>query len=160
MNTIFFHNENTQYGYMSNWYACSFTIDNITYNCSEQYMMYQKALLFDDYECANKILNTKDPKKQQTLGRKANGFNPVIWDGMKQIIVYEACLAKFEQNEDIRKQLLDTGDAMLVEASGKDRTWGIGIRITDNKKNDMKLWNGQNLLGFTLMKVREKLNKQ
>ena len=50
-------------GVFSNWYPSNFTISDITYNCGEQYMMYQKALLFNDTETANLILSTKHPKE-------------------------------------------------------------------------------------------------
>ncbi|MFN7120329.1 MAG: hypothetical protein ACK4TA_26310 [Saprospiraceae bacterium] len=33
----------------SQWYECSFTAFGINFNTAEQYMMYQKALLFEDY---------------------------------------------------------------------------------------------------------------
>ena len=46
-------------GMFSNWYISDdqFTVDGITYNCGEQYMMYQKAMTFNDKETAKKILD-------------------------------------------------------------------------------------------------------
>ena len=35
---------------LSQWYESPFTIEGITYRCAEQYMMAQKALLFNDHE--------------------------------------------------------------------------------------------------------------
>ena len=48
MNVICFHNPEEENGYLSNWYLSDFTINNIKFTSMEQYMMYSKALLFND----------------------------------------------------------------------------------------------------------------
>ena len=45
----------------SQWWPSVFTDDEVTYTSAEQYMMAQKALLFDDIEMFDKILKTKIP---------------------------------------------------------------------------------------------------
>ncbi len=79
---------------------------------------------------------------------------------MRHIIVYEGALAKFSQNEVLKKKLLATQDAILAECALQDKIWGIGCSMKDEKRLDIKEWNGQNLLGFTLMKVREEIRKK
>ena len=71
----FFHNTDEENAHMSNWYHVSFTVDGITYSSSEQYMMYQKALLFDDTETASKILDNDDPSTIKALGRMVAPFD-------------------------------------------------------------------------------------
>ena len=44
---------------LSQWYISSFKVDNIKYFCAEQYMMSQKALLFNDLDTYNKIMNSQ-----------------------------------------------------------------------------------------------------
>ena len=39
----------------------------------------------------------------------------------------------------------------------KDRIWGIGLSMSDPDRLDRRKWKGQNLLGYALMMVREKL---
>ena len=78
---------------------------------------------------------------------------------MRQIIIYEGLVAKFAQNDDLKKLLLDTKDSVLAECAVNDRIWGIGCSMKDEKRFDMEMWNGQNLLGFALMKVRSDLQK-
>lgn len=39
----------------------------------------------------------------------------------------------------------------------KDRIWGIGLSMKDSDRLDQTKWQGQNLLGFTLMRVRDEL---
>lgn len=119
--------------------------------------MYQKALLFNDTEIAVKIIRTDDAYEVKQLGRLVSGYNDHIWSGVRQIAVYEGLAAKFTQNEELKQMLLSTGDAVLAECAVKDRVWGIGLSMTDPERFDMSKWKGQNLLGYALVKVREKL---
>lgn len=54
-------------------------------------------------------------------------------------------------------QLLETGDAVLVEASPLDKIWGIGLARDNADASNPKKWKGLNLLGKALMAVREDL---
>lgn len=75
----------------------------------------------------------------------------------KQIIMYRGLMAKFTQNVELREELISTGNAVLVEASPKDRVWGIALFADDPDAFDMNKWKGENLLGFALMAVRNEL---
>lgn len=46
----------------------------VIYNCCEQYMMAHKALLFNDQQNYQAIMNEPVPKIQQQLGREVKGF--------------------------------------------------------------------------------------
>lgn len=50
-------------------------------------MMYQKAIVFKDTITAEKILDTKDPRQMQKLGRSVKGFQGWKWDEVKDEIV-------------------------------------------------------------------------
>lgn len=148
-NYLFFLN-----GPLCQWWKSKFVEDNIEYCCCEQYMMYQKAKLFNDEETANKILNTKEPREQKKLGRLVKNFDEHIWDQHKEKIVRNGNYLKFSQNEDLKEYLIDTYPYELVEANKYDRIWGIGMFSHDPNILDTSKW-GQNLLGKTLMKVRD-----
>ena len=74
-----------------------------------------------------------------------------------KIVVYEGLIAKFSQNDELRKRLIDTGDSTLAECAVKDKIWGIGLSMTDPDRMDIAKWRGQNLLGYALMMVRSRL---
>lgn len=113
-------------GPFSNWYPCKFTdIKGIEYNCSEQYMMYHKALLFCDYANASRILETDSPKEQKQLGRSIKKFDPHQWSFFAKEIVWVGCYHKFTQNQILKQNLLDTDGTLLVEASPYDCVWGL-----------------------------------
>ena len=157
MTVICFHNPDDENGYLSNWYLSDFIIDGIKYSSMEQYMMYQKACCFNDVESANEILNTNDVAEIKQLGRFVQNYNENCWNGVRQLIVYDGLQAKFLQNEELKKKLLDTKEAVLAECAVKDRIWGIGLSMTDGSRVDRDKWRGQNLLGYSLMMVREKI---
>ena len=154
---VCFHNPDESNGFLSNWYLSDFEVDGVRYSSLEQYMMHMKALMFDDAETASKIMTTDDPAEIKALGRAVTPFESTIWAGRAQIIVYRGLLAKFSQNDKLARMLDETGDAMLVECASGDKIWACGRAMNDSRRQDIKLWRGQNLLGFALMEVREQL---
>ena len=120
-------------------------------------MMYQKAVLFGDDDIARQILGTSDFGKIKALGRMVEGYDDRIWNGLRQLTVTRGLFGKFSQNEDLKKELLATGDSILAECAVQDKIWGIGLSMKDDRRYDMKEWQGQNLLGFSLMYVRGEL---
>lgn len=107
MQIICFHNPSEDYGFLSNWYLSDFQIDGITFTSMEQYMMYKKAVCFKDENIANQILAEKNVAKIKELGRLVSDYDEHIWNGVRQIIIYEGLLAKFSQNESLRSKLLE-----------------------------------------------------
>ncbi|EAK9793213.1 NADAR family protein [Listeria monocytogenes] len=141
----------------SQWWICSLKVDGVEYNCAEQFMMAEKAKLFNDMEMREKILAAKHPKQAKDFGRLIRGFQEDIWLKNRFNIVMRANQAKFSQNEELKKFLMQTKKRILVEASPVDKIWGIGM-AADNKNVENPLyWKGLNLLGFALMAVRDEL---
>jgi hypothetical protein len=56
--------------------------------------------------------------------------------------------------------LLATGERVLVEASPYDQIWGIGMAAGNADIENPLRWRGQNLLGFALMEIRDKLAQE
>lgn len=139
----------------SQWYDCCFTVDGVEYSTAEQYMMSQKALLFGDNKIYSEIMNAYHPKQFKDLGRKISGFNEKVWNENKTDIVIKGNTAKFSQNQELKYFLLNTNNRILVEASPYDKIWGIGMKSDDTRCENPTLWNGENLLGFCLMEVRD-----
>ena len=147
-------------GCLSNWYLSDFTINGITYNCSEQWMMAEKARLFKDNDILEIILKSKSPGEQKRLGRKVRNFNPKVWNQYKKALVKKGIKEKFKQNTAIMEDLLSTGNQTLVEGNAKDTIWGVGLDWKDKNIYDPAKWRGKNLLGEILMEVRAELKKE
>lgn len=146
--------------YMSNWYESPFEINGIKFNCAEQYMMYSKAMMFSDTYIAQKVLQTTVPREQKALGRKVRNFDNTLWEEKRLQVIYEGCLAKFQQNGELKNKLLSTGDLHLAEASPYDKIYGIGLDENHQDSTVPEKWKGLNLLGEVLMSVRKKLSEE
>lgn len=83
-----------------------------------------------------------NPSEAKYLGRRVSLRKD--WESVKLKLMKDIVREKFLQNPDLMQQLLATEDAYLEEGNDwGDRVWG-----TVNGQ-------GRNLLGFTLMEIRE-----
>ena len=155
MNVICFHSPGEENDYLSNWYYSEFTINGITFNSVEQYMMYHKAVQFGDTVTAREIMKTKSFGRMKELGRMVRNYDDRVWSAVRYDVVKEGVLLKFSQNPDLAKKLLSTGDSLLAECAVRDTIWGIGISMRSKNRTNPDMWKGQNLLGKILMEVRE-----
>jgi ribA/ribD-fused uncharacterized protein len=141
----------------SQWYEAAFQINGERFRTAEHYMMVRKARLFGDESAASLILAAATPNDAKSLGRKVRGFSEDMWLAHREEIVFTGSFAKFSQHSALGQFLLATGDAVLVEASPTDTIWGIGLAQDSPLARNPSSWQGLNLLGFALMKVRTRL---
>ena len=151
--------ENVDKSCLSQWFPARFIIDGNTYLTAEHYMMAQKAILFNDAAIFDAVLACQHPAEAKKLGRKVKNFEAGVWNDHCFDFVKDGNVAKFAQNAELKKFLLNTKDRVLVEASPRDPVWGIGMAINDPDVNNPQKWAGENLLGFALMDARAELAK-
>lgn len=97
------------------------------------------------WQDAETILGLLTPGTAKRYGRQVKLRGD--WEGVKLDVMRMLIARKFE-SIDLAKQLLDTGDALLVEGNEwGDEYWGV----------DTKLSRGQNHLGLLLMCTRAAL---
>jgi ribA/ribD-fused uncharacterized protein len=143
--------------FLSQWWPAEFTVDGIHYRTAEHFMMAGKARLFGDHDSAERIVSSADPASAKKLGRGISGFDENMWRSARHDIVLQGSTEKFAQNPELAKYLVDTGDAVIVEASPVDSVWGIGLAADHPSARTPAEWPGLNLLGFVLMEVRDEL---
>eukprot|EP00735_Rhodelphis_limneticus_P013651 TRINITY_DN7598_c0_g1::TRINITY_DN7598_c0_g1_i1::g.1967::m.1967 TRINITY_DN7598_c0_g1::TRINITY_DN7598_c0_g1_i1::g.1967 ORF type:complete len:153 (+),score=-0.08,sp/Q5UR67/RIBX_MIMIV/42.47/2e-30,DUF1768/PF08719.6/1e-41 TRINITY_DN7598_c0_g1_i1:3-461(+) len=141
-NVVMFWRCHEPSGEFSQWHLSSFMEGDLKYICAEQYMMYHKAILFEDQAMAQKILKTTKPRQMKKYGRQVSNFNQAVWAAKSYDIVLQGTRLKFSQND----------DATIAEGSPVDAVWGVGTKHSDPRK-----WKGLNLLGKALMQVRSEL---
>lgn len=141
---------------LSNFYPCSFELYGHTWKSSEQCFMARKAGYFGDDETYNKILSTNTPEEAKKLGRQVKGFVDEEWAIVRENIMYDIVYEKFAQNKNLRDFLLseEFKNKIFVEGSPFDGVWGVKIDYRNDIIDDESNWNGTNLLGKVLEKVR------
>lgn len=142
--TIKFYQTNAIHGYLNNFKKAPFTIYGRTWNNVETPYQYKKTLIPDEQK---KFFECKTPREARDLGQIVT-IRP-DWDDIKIIVMYECVRAKFEQNLDLKAQLLSTGMEELIEDSPIDYFWGCGKNGT-----------GKNMLGKILIFVRAELRDE
>jgi ribA/ribD-fused uncharacterized protein len=138
----------------SQFYPAEFEIDGVRYHWAEQWMMAAKARLFGDHEALAAILDADEPLACKKIGRTVRNYDDGPWSAARFDLVVAGNVAKFSQSPPLRDHLLDSGDAILVEAAPRDQIWGIGFGRENPAVHDPLRWRGRNLLGFALVKVR------
>ena len=143
----------------SNFYPCSFTEGGKVWKNSEQCFMAKKAKFFSDEEMYNAILNSETPKEAKKYGRLVKNFDAEKWSKVCFDKMYDAVYAKFSQNSGLKELLLssDFEGKGFVEGSPYDAIWGVKMDWRNPDIDNEENWQGQNLLGKVLNKVREDL---
>ena len=142
---------------LSNWYPCKVQFKGHTFNSSEQAYQWAKADFCQDNAAASKLLFTTSPRDAKDLGSEIKGLRDTDWDQKKNGIMEEILRNKFCDNKDLKKQLLDTKDIILAEAS-RDIHWAVGLPINSADLLITKKWTGHNWLGRILASVRTEMS--
>lgn len=133
--------DGTDNDYLSNFYPAPIEIDGKKYWTSEAYYQAMKASTEKEHD---EIQSMSDPSDAKAAGRKVQLREG--WNDFKYLVMLRAVRAKFQQHPELAERLINTGDTLLVEGTyWHDETWGI------------YRWNGMNLLGRILMRVRDEL---
>ena len=126
------------------------------YAHNEMYYQSKKAEHFRDDETAKRILRLQDPYDCYRAGCRVKGFDLTEWEKVEHDYMLEGALAKFQQNQDLRDELLATDTKELAE-SCKDETWGTCIPLGAVGAFNKNSWSGKNKLGVVLMLVRDRV---
>ena len=156
-NLVLFYSENKENGNYSNFAPFPIVIDGKIFLCNEQYIMFSKALLFGDIETAQLIMASSNPVEIKKLGRLVKNFNEKMWHNEINRIADNCNVVKFTSYPKLKAMLLATGDKIIAEASPYDKIWGIGVDTEVGK--DRSKWQGTNILGESLMRVRKVLKE-
>jgi len=144
-------------GPFSNWTPSEFVVDGLTFNCGEQYMMYEKAMTFGDKRTAQLIMESPSPRDQKKLGRQVRNYDDKVWEQVRFKKVKKGLMEKYKQDPFFNNYLKERKDKIIVEASPYDAIWGIGLSENDPNILEKKEKWGQNLLGKCIMEIADEL---
>jgi len=142
----FYREGEVPHGCFSNFSKHEVDLDGKVWPTSEHYFQAKK---FQSEEIQETIRKASSPGDAKQLGRNRSYPLRKDWEEVKDDLMFKVCLAKFSQHPELKKIILGTGDSKLVEHTSNDNYWGDG---GDGS--------GKNMLGQTLMKVREALVKE
>ena len=158
---LYFFSKEPENKEFSNFYETNFTLDGVEYKSAEHGFQAIKARTFGDEVNFGKILKAKSAQSAKSFGKKVSGFKDEVWTPEKKDGVMKAIVrAKFTQNLELRKKLLDSGDKILANADARDKFWGVGTSATTAIAKDPSKWKGENRLGKTLMDLRTELRAE
>lgn len=134
------------YRFLSNFFMTTVVFEGDHYPSSEHAYMAAKTT---DPKQRKLIAECSKPSEAKVIGRAIT--LRAGWEGMKQQVMQQILMDKFSRNAIIKQKLLDTGEQQLVEGNWwGDKIWGVCLKTNQ----------GQNLLGKTLMIVRDLLSDQ
>jgi hypothetical protein len=137
---IKFYKVNDEYGFLSNFSKHGFELEGKFWPTCEHYFQSQK---FAGSVFEEEIRKAKSPMDAAIMGRDRNKTLRHDWEEVKDEIMKNAVLKKFETHNDIRELLISTEDHEIIEETTDDYYWGCGTNGT-----------GKNVLGKILMEVR------
>ena len=146
MPILFYSTRERPYGCFSNFSAHGFVLDDIWWPTSEHYFQAQK---FAGTPYVEHVRQATSPKEAAHLGRQRDFPLRPDWETVKDNVMRQAVLCKFETHADVRAILLATGDEEIIEKTTHDYYWGCGADGSE-----------RNMLGRLLMEVRQILRER
>lgn len=156
----FTHNLSDPYCCFSHRHISPFThTDGISYISLEQYMLKEKALLFNvdgqNITLIDDIMKAKSHFDMINLYPLIKGYDKQTWHHVLLGVLNKGNMMKFTQNKHLLELLISTRESIVVYSDSVDQVLGIGIDYFDGMcKND---WNGLNLMGKSLIHIRDTL---
>lgn len=151
---VAFYTRNSRF---SNHYQSKFVWDQKEFSSMEQYLAWRRARIAGRRDLAELAMTYHDPAdSKKIMNELRSAPTEPKWVEMRHDILYSGLLAKFTQRRDLMDYLLESENRRLGEAS-RDMVWGIGLALTDRFVLSPNRWKGANLLGTTLMEVRQEL---
>lgn len=141
--TIYYNTDDAPYNCFSNFSPHSFELDGLWWPTSEHYFQAQK---FVGTHYLEVIRQAPTPLAAAQLGQDRARPLRQGWRQIKEEIMFNCVLHKFQIHADIRAILLSTGNRLIVEDWPHDYYWSCGADMS-----------GKNRMGYILMRVRETL---
>ena len=130
-----------EYDFLNNRYERSFVWNGIKFNNAESAFYASKCTNEEEIKLFSRMTITKAAIRSAQITPYPG------WEEDRLNIMQSILSAKFEQNPDLMRKLIDTDKLILINGNNKQETyWGV----------DLYSWEGENNLGKILMTIREK----
>ena len=131
-------------------------VDDQKYICNEQFIVAQKAKLFDDLNAQAEVMKMTDPRKMKPIGNNLRNYEHRKWKAAGMDIITKCNVIKYETHPLALEMLLSTEGKLIGEAT-EGMEWGIGLSILDDECLNPERWEGANKMGRILMRIRDSI---
>lgn len=145
-----------QYCPLSNFYKCTFSCDDTTFNCVEQGYQAAFAKHVGQDDIAHNIMKMTEPRdmKHATKGLPAGDW----YSSGEAIKTMKALsVSKFEQCAKAKDVLISIKASTIAEANANDKYWGTGLGRYSSMKVVNDQFPGSNHMGRILMAIQQQL---
>lgn len=134
-------------------HRAAITFDNNQFMSVHHLVLYFKAHQFGDTRARSAILSTSDPQTLASI--RINKFDINMWKRVEIVAHRTAIQIKLSECAQARTLLKSTGSKRLVYASTQDAFYGCGLSIDSENVIYPQFWQGQNVLGKILGRIRD-----
>lgn len=160
---LFSSTDDDAYGFLSLDWKVDISLRGATYHSARQALSVELAKLYGDNAHVQEFMEMESPEGiRYTLDDvpEEKGIDRSRWTTDVIRLLYEIHTEKFSNYPALALQLIETGNAHLGASEPGDALLGIGLAI-DNPLAKRKLsWTGQNMIGKSIMDIREMIQKQ
>jgi len=145
----------------NNDYRMRFILNKKLFQSVTHYLAYEKAKLLISPMEAERILRVTDFTAMKHEEESLEASNHQSWLDVERNYARKAiyCKFTFNENRELKKHLLSTGDKVIVAAGLRDSYWGIGVSKKLARKVSTSEWKGENVLGFLLTEIRSEIKQ-
>ena len=72
--------------------------EKMTFNCVEQYIMYTKAIFFQEHDLAKTILQESNPIKVKWIAKSLKRYKQTKWHEISHAVLLKALRRKFQDD--------------------------------------------------------------
>ena len=149
-NGIFFHSDSS---FLSNFYPSPIWADNTAFPSAEHYYQVTKCKMAGELVTAKRVQAAQTPLDAKKMADTIQ--DSAEWRAKRDEVMAQVLDAKFDQNRDLAKKLMATGEAKMFETT-MNTYFGIGATLHSKEVRDMS-FKGLNKLGELLQAKREAL---
>ena len=143
---VHFYEPDGYYGWLSTYAKYPIVIDGVAWNTVEHF--YQASKFTDDH-IRGAIRSAATPSAAKRIAVEYKDRRIPTWPSIKNSAMLAALRCKFAQYPELRRRLVGTGSAEIIEMSPDDWYWGAGCD-----------GGGKNVLGQLIMSVRDEISRE
>lgn len=145
----------SEHSFLSNFFPALIVEEGVVYSSAEHMYQSHKCRHAGEMELMNMVLAAPTALDAKRLADSVQ--ETPEWRKKRDEVMTKVVCMKFDQNADLAKQLVDTGDKPLNEAT-RNEHFGIGVTLHSREIKD-KSYRGTNKLGQILVAKRTELHR-